>query len=619
MKSRHLSAMSSTTTRLFWRSLPWLAALLLLSLASVAFAQAEADPPGRVAFVSARDGSVVFAPQGEEDWVELPQNRPLTAGDRLWSDRGARAELQLGSATLHVDSESHVGLSELDDRAAQFILQQGSVNARVRELAQGENFEIGTPNVAFRALQPGDYRIDVDTQSGETRIVVASGMAAVFGEGGESVQLGAGQQASFAGRSLAQVNSPRFRQDDFAAWAANRNQLEDLSIAARHVPRGVVGYAQLDQHGSWSQDANLGAVWYPRVVVQDWAPYRYGHWSWIQPWGWTWVDDAPWGFAPFHYGRWTMIGHRWAWVPGRMAARPVYSPALVVFMGGGGSQFSFSVGNGPGVGWYPLAPGEAWWPTYRTSPRYVNFANFNINLGAYPRHYRDHHWRHRHHAITAVREEDFRRARPVQRHWQSVLPQVAGQAQIGVAPQRPDFRREREASPRLHAAPAGAMPAAPHRIWGREIAPAVLEQHRAAREQERLQREAERGARQQMRQAEEQRRAGDRRHQQEQVFRQQQEVVRQQHERAQRDAWQQRREQERDSRRSQREEGQVPHRLQPWQQMLPPATQQPQLRQQAPAQIQRGEGRREGRGEGGRQRHDDGGRGRGHGGWQRNG
>ena len=31
-------------------------------------------------------------------------------------------------------------------------------------------------------------------------------------------------------------------------------------------------------------------------------------WVWLRPWGWTWVDDAPWGFAPFHYGRWLWWG-----------------------------------------------------------------------------------------------------------------------------------------------------------------------------------------------------------------------------------------------------------------------------------------------------------------------
>ena len=550
--------MHTETYRRLRRVLPWAAALILSWLASSAFAQQqEADPPARVAHMSLRQGGVVFAPHGEDEWTDLPQNRPLTTGDRLWSDRGARAELQLGSATLHLDGETHLGFSEVDDRTAQFLLQQGTVQARVREITQGENFEIGTPNLAFRAMQPGEYRVDVDPQGGTTRVVVFSGMATVYGETGHSLNIGAGQQAAFAGRQLAAVQVPRTGQDDFGAWAAERNRIEDQSIAARYVPRGVVGYSQLDQHGTWAQDPDLGAVWYPQVVVQDWAPYRYGHWEWIHPWGWTWIDDAPWGFAPFHYGRWTMLGNRWAWVPGRLAARPVYSPALVVFLGGGGA--SLTISSGPAVGWYPLAPGEAWWPAYRTSPRYVNFANFNINLNAYPRNYTNHVWRQRPHALTAVREDDFRRGRPVYRHWQPLQPQVAGRAQVGVAPPRPENRREREVhvAPRLQAAPpTSVQPAQPARSWGgrewagrewpqRDVAPAVREQYRAERDQERLQREAERNARQQQRQAEERRQQDDLRAQREQLMRQQQESARQQEraqERAQREAWQRQRE-----------------------------------------------------------------------------
>jgi hypothetical protein len=532
MKSRPMAAMHSLTYRPFRRVLPWVAALLLFSLAGAVFAQQEADPPARVAHLSSRQGSVVFAPQGEEDWTELPQNRPLTTGDRLWADRGARAELQLGSATLHLDGQTHLGFSEVDERTAQFLLQQGTLQARVREITQGENFEVGTPNVAVRAMQPGEYRVDVDPRTGHTRVAVISGLATVFGENGDSVNLVPGQQAAFAGRALAQVQVPRGGRDEFGAWAAERNRIEDQSIAARYVPRGVVGYAQLDPHGTWGEDPNLGAVWYPRVEVQDWAPYRYGRWSFIQPWGWTWIDDAPWGFAPFHYGRWTMIGNRWAWAPGRLAARPVYSPALVVFVGGGGS--SVTVGTGPSVGWYPLAPGEAWWPTYRATPRYVNFANFNINLNAYPRNFSNHVWRQRPHAITGVREDDFRRGRPVHRDRQAVQPNVMNRAAIGVAPARPELRREREVNtvPRFQTAPpANERQVQPQRSWGgrdwagrewnanressagvpqgasvvREAPPAVREQFRAQREQDQLQRDAERNARQQQRQSEERR------------------------------------------------------------------------------------------------------------------
>ncbi|MBK6005728.1 FecR domain-containing protein [Ramlibacter ginsenosidimutans] len=468
--------------------LPWLAVLTLCCFLAPARAQDTSDPPARVAYVSQRLGSVVFAPQGEEEWQDLPPNRPLTPGDRLWTDAGARAELQLGTATVHVNSEAHLGLSDLDEHAAQFMLQQGSIHAHVREVVAGENFEVDTPNVAVRALQRSDFRVDVDPQAQQTRVIVRSGVVAVFGEGGQSINLGTSQQAVFAGRFLAQVSAPPYADDAFAAWADERNRQEDEAIATRFVPRGVVGATQLDSYGTWAQEPEYGAVWYPAVAVANWAPYRYGHWSWIAPWGWTWIDDAPWGFAPFHYGRWTMIGNRWAWVPGRLTPRPVYAPALVAFVGGA----TFTIGSGPAVGWYPLAPGEAWWPWYRSSTRYVSAANYRINLAAYPRNFSNHYWRQHPVAVTSVRDEDFRHGRSVERVWQPVAPQTIERGRPGAAPGRPLH----DATPRPRATAPGMRTDAPQ---SNGVPPAVRDQYRAQQEQDRLQWQAQHDAREQMR------------------------------------------------------------------------------------------------------------------------
>ena len=75
----------------------------------------------------------------------------------------------------------------------------------------------------------------------------------------------------------------------------------------------------------------------------------------------TWIAAEPWGWAPYHYGRWFFaptVG--WAWTPGPRFAHPVWSPALVAFFGyGGGVGVGVGFGN---VGWVPLAPGESYRP-----------------------------------------------------------------------------------------------------------------------------------------------------------------------------------------------------------------------------------------------------------------
>ena len=86
----------------------------------------------------------------------------------------------------------------------------------------------------------------------------------------------------------------------------------------------MTGYEELDSYGEWTAVTTYGEVWFPTSVPANWAPYREGRWVWIEPWGWNWVDDAPWGFTPFHYGRWARVEDRWAWVPGEYVPEPVY-------------------------------------------------------------------------------------------------------------------------------------------------------------------------------------------------------------------------------------------------------------------------------------------------------
>ncbi|MGH6638165.1 MAG: DUF6600 domain-containing protein, partial [Polaromonas sp.] len=202
----------------------------------------------------------------------------------------------------------------------------------------------------------------------------------------------------------------------------------------------------------------------------NWAPYRMGHWSWIAPWGWTWIDDAPWGFAPFHYGRWAQIGARWCWVPGRLAARPVYAPALVVFVGGssGGVHWNIAIGSGglarPAVGWFPLAPGEAFRPAYRVSPRYVTQVNQNIVVNNTVNVTNLYRYQRQPDAVTAVSKDDFARGRPAHGNRHTLGAADLSRAQVvaepSAMPQRPD-QRERPRPVEAAALPPAAVVARP--------------------------------------------------------------------------------------------------------------------------------------------------------------
>jgi hypothetical protein len=362
-----------------------LAALFAVALLPQrAAADDDDDPPSRVARLSQINGAVSFNPAGTDDWVDAVPNRPMTTGDKLWADSDSRAELHLGSASLRISSHTGFSFLNLSDNTMQIQITEGTVRIRVKRLGENEVFEVDTPNLAFSVLRPGVYEVRVN-ESGDTTVVqVRDGQGEVTG-GGSAYNLRNGDVGTFSGTDdlNADIQSRDFRDDDFDRWCLDRDRREDRSVSSRYVSNDVVGYEDLDDYGGWRSTPDYGTVWFPHVTVAGWAPYRYGHWAWISPWGWTWVDDAPWGFAPFHYGRWVVVGGVWGWVPcpprpvvvGVAYVRPVYAPALVAWVGGPHFGVGVGIGTGP-VGWFPLGPREVYVPSYHVSRTYVN----NVNI-----------------------------------------------------------------------------------------------------------------------------------------------------------------------------------------------------------------------------------------------
>jgi len=367
-------------TQKLWAGMLLLASFaFVLQLTTVAIAQDQGDedqgqdPPGRVARLNYSQGSVSFRPAGEDDWVTAVPNRPMVTGDDLWADEDSRAEVHVGSAAIRLGSKTGITFLTLDDNTTQIRLAQGSLIVRVRHVDDDDTYEIDTPNTAFSLLQPGEYRVDVSEDGSQTITTVWHGRGRVTG-GGFSYTVIAGQSATFSGTD--QVNYDLGQvpdRDDFDGWAFERDDREDRADSANYVSREMTGYEDLDENGDWSYVAGYGPCWRPRAVVVGWAPYRFGHWAYVGPWGWTWVEDEPWGFAPFHYGRWAFVNSGWFWVPGPVVVRPIWAPALVAFVGGG-PNFRFSAGVG--VGWFPLAPGEVYVPGYHVNRTYVN----NVNI-----------------------------------------------------------------------------------------------------------------------------------------------------------------------------------------------------------------------------------------------
>ncbi|MGH8174512.1 MAG: DUF6600 domain-containing protein [Rhodanobacteraceae bacterium] len=433
----------------------WLAMLGLALFASTGAALAD-DPPDRVARLSYLRGEVSFQPSGVEEWTQASLNRPLGTGDRIYTDRDSRTEMEIGAATLRLDQQSSFDLLNLDDNVAQVELTEGVMNVHVRRVFEGQTYEVDTPTLAFVINQPGDYRIDIAPDGSSSMITVFRGAGDVYGENNASYSVHAGQSYRFRDTSLSDyevLDLPR--ADDFDGWVDSRNNRYQNSPSRSYVSEDVIGYADLDDYGGWSDVPDYGHVWYPTNVAVGWAPYRSGHWSWIDPWGWTWVDTAAWGFAPFHYGRWAYVGNRWGWCPGPVNVRPIYAPALVAFVGGAGWGVGVNVG-GP-VGWFPLGPRDVYVPWYGASQSYFTNVNVhnttvinNVNITNVYNNYSNgrpidanYAYGRNTAAVTAVSRETFVGARSVNAARVKVnegqLRNANVVSRVGIAPERASF------------------------------------------------------------------------------------------------------------------------------------------------------------------------------------
>jgi hypothetical protein len=409
---------------------PLLGLLLpLLLIGQPAQAQvAVYDPPARVARLSFLQGDVSFSPAGEPDWVVAGLNRPLIRGDRLWTDIRGRVELELGNAAFRADEFTALTLLDLDDEVAQVELTEGRLNLFVRQLHPGQVYEIATPTLALVITEPGSYMVEVGRDGRFTEVQVWRGSADAYGDRAHLV-LRQGDAVRFHDPWMRDFQFLALRTDDFTRFSFARDERMQYAQSLRYVSSDVIGYSDLDQYGSWRQVRDYGAVWFPSQVRADWAPYRYGHWIWQEPWGWTWVDDTPWGFAPFHYGRWAYVGNRWGWIPTPPRTRAVYAPALVAFVGGAGWTVGVNLRSEP-IGWFPLGPRDVYVPSYRVSRGYFTRINHGPTfistthvVNVYNNHYvRDrglgqlsYTYRSLPGAVTVVPSDVFVRSQPVSR------------------------------------------------------------------------------------------------------------------------------------------------------------------------------------------------------------
>ena len=280
---------------------------------------------------------------------QLELNVPILAGDRIFTGEG-RAEIQFPDGSfLRLDQHTEIDVVVIADLANQWEnrtvlrLASGSAILLVENIASEDDvFRVDTPTASVFILTRGTFRVDASTDGERTTMSSYNGVAEVVAEEA-SVLVRSGERTNVIGQHS--PNQPwsfnYFRQDEFDRWNRARQGAYVRpydNLPTQDVPREVRPYVtELAYYGDWIDDPDYGWVWRPDDIDREWTPYLVGRW-YQAPAGLTWVSYEPWGWAPYHYGRWEVsLSVGWVWIPGR-----VYS--------GGWVQWAYTPTY---VGWCP--------------------------------------------------------------------------------------------------------------------------------------------------------------------------------------------------------------------------------------------------------------------------
>ena len=349
----------------------FLAFVACLALMTMDARAQDDDPPAQAGRLSIVNGSVSIQPAGGQDWSQASLNYPIGPGDRIFTDADGRAEIEVGRTYVRIGPNSDVTFVDFSSDAITFGAAQGALHVRSRGLWEGQSLYVQTPSGTSAATGPADFRVDVYPDQQTAIFTTFDGNLYISGANDFGMDAPAGQALQLVGTNPVypqwlQPASP----DDLDNWSERRDAQIARSTSYQYVSPDAPGAEELDAYGQWQPGTEYGDMWFP-TVQPGWAPYHNGHWVNREPWGWVWVEDEPWGYAPFHYGRWVSYHNRWGWIPGPREEHAVWSPALVVFAGGG------QMGGGGISIWFPLGPGEPYRPWYRCSPRYVDRVNIS--------------------------------------------------------------------------------------------------------------------------------------------------------------------------------------------------------------------------------------------------
>jgi hypothetical protein len=394
-----------------------IAVALLLMVGQNSFA--GVIQPARLKYL---DGEVLFRTPDASDWSAASLNTPLEEGDSVFCPDGTRAELQLPDGSMvRLDSGSRLNIIANEEKFVHLNLASGRLYVRTVQTGSSGALQIDADDTTVLPAARTRLRLDM-LPDGQEDVSIFKGSAYVEGNGSRT-RVRAGEHIALeeGHNELLPLNAP----DSWESWNMERDRAMPVyGKSGSYLPEELAIYGgELEASGSWVSAPEYGMVWRPTVLLSDdWAPYRSGYWGWRGD-DYVWISTESWGWVPYHYGRWTVIGSfGWCWVPpGR--GDVYWGPGYVGWYR-----------TGSHVGWTPLAPGETFYGHGHYGRHSVNITNTTVNVNTIE-------YRNRHHrgGMTVVNQNDFLKGRPV-----NAAPSLSSSVSVSYSVGSPRIRPQRE-------------------------------------------------------------------------------------------------------------------------------------------------------------------------------
>ena len=310
------------------------------------------------------EGDVRVVQDGEVIADPALANQPLFEGSEITTGNEGQAEIQFEDGSVaRLSPNTTLALSVLQKQGTgtrtEIVMNSGLAYFELQPSTPEHSLRVNYGPAAFTPSSFSVVRVIGDTPPAS--LAVFSGN--VHLTRGENLQLDlhSGQSVSLEGNDSASNNvTDSIEPDSWDAWNSDRDEVLNAESADRTAATGSlkdypnVGLSDLDANGNWYNVPGQGYVWSPydaQAEGASWDPYGYGHWVYYPRFGYVWVSNYTWGYAPFQCGLWNYFDNfGWGWAPGG-GCNPWWGDG---FYGAGyyGGGWGYRLGNYP-PGYHP--------------------------------------------------------------------------------------------------------------------------------------------------------------------------------------------------------------------------------------------------------------------------